>query len=224
MERKKITALLFSMLALCLCTILIVGGTYALFTDSVTVNHHLEAGNLKIGLWRTNYAEYTIDDAKGGLMSLKEYPDDDINLLENSSKVFTAVNAVPTSYYWAEFEVSNLGSTAFNYGVRILWEPGENPADNVWYLVRQLRLTVNGDNLDAPVVFMLDKSAGLNIDLGDLLTNEDPEKFTVQVEFVCDSQFTDENGNLVDEELLNNLAMLANVDIDVQVYATQKTH
>ena len=46
MRRKR--ALLISCSVILLCVSIIVGMTYALFTDSVSVNTHLQAGNLDI--------------------------------------------------------------------------------------------------------------------------------------------------------------------------------
>ena len=52
---KSIRAALLSAIIACLCLVLIIGGTYALFSDSVTVNNHLAAGKLKVGLKMVGY-------------------------------------------------------------------------------------------------------------------------------------------------------------------------
>ncbi len=208
MEKKRIAPLLFSMLALCLCTIFVVGGTYALFTDTVTVNNHLEAGNLKVGLFRTSYQERVLDNS--GLMSESAEDTTRVDLAADASKLFNVNNAVPTSRYQATVEVSNLGSTAFDYGMRILWKPNEDTTDNDEVFAAQIKITVTSKKLDAPVEFMLNACSEHDISLGYLLKNAPAETFTVKAEFVND----DAN---------NNAAMLATLDFDVQVYATQKT-
>ena len=70
MNKKRILLASCSIIAMCLCAI--VGMTYALFTDSVSVKNHLQAGNLDIALVRTDL-EYAILDNDGYLTT---YSDD----------------------------------------------------------------------------------------------------------------------------------------------------
>ena len=53
MAGKKLRTLLMCTLSIMLCMATVVVGTYALFTDKVTLNNHLQAGTLEISLVRT---------------------------------------------------------------------------------------------------------------------------------------------------------------------------
>ncbi len=223
MEKRTMT-LLLSTLTLCICTVLVVGGTFALFTDSVIVNNHLSAGNLDVGLYRISYKECILD--ANGLMAESAENTDRINLVTDANELFHVTDAVPTSWYQATMEVSNLGSTAFDYGVRILWTDtnvgDEEYCEKDEVLASQIRITVTSDKIKRTVTdengenpvevnyvtFMLDECAGNDISLGYLLAGTEVETFTINAEFVNNSA--------------NNFAMLASLNFDVQVYATQK--
>ena len=45
--QKKFKVLFISYIVILFCTVLIVGGTFSLFTDSVKVVNHLQAGSLE---------------------------------------------------------------------------------------------------------------------------------------------------------------------------------
>ncbi len=217
---KRTKTLLLSMLTLCICTLLVVGGTFALFTDSVTVNNHLSAGNLDVGLYRTSYKECVLDT--DGLMAESAENTDRVNLATNGSVLFNVTNAAPTSWYQATMEVSNLGSTAFDYGVRILWDANDDETDNDEAFASQIRITITSEKIKRTVTdengnpvevnyvtFMLDECKDNDVSLGYLLKNAGVETFTVKAEFINSGS--------------NNSAKLATLDFDVQVYATQKT-
>ncbi len=226
---KRTKTLLLSILTLCICTVLVVGGTFALFTDKATVNNHLSAGNLDVGLYRTSYNECVLD--ADGLMAVSDENTDRINLVADGKALFNVTNAAPTSWYQATIEVSNLGSTAFDYGMCILWETDDSTTESEKALASQIKITITSKNISDEVAdgkvtvtdesgnpvevnyvtFMLDE-CGLEenkISLGYLLKNAGVETFTVKAEFVNDGA--------------NNSAKLATLDFDVQVYATQKT-
>ncbi len=224
MDKRKDTLWISALLALVLCVALIVGGTWALFTDEVKVNNHLSAGNLEVGLKRVDYTEYVLDGTTG-LMTTK-VDDEDIDLTVNNNEIFTVEKAVPTSWYEATIEVSNLGSAAFDYGMRILWTNENTATEKDLAFASQMQITVTSSKIaDADrdgqdengtnyVQFMLDECAdpGNDISLGYLLKNEGANSFTVKAEFV--------NSDVKD---VNNAAMLASLTFDVQVFAPQTT-
>ena len=71
MNTKRILAL--SCLIIMLCTTVIVGASYALFNESISIGNHLQAGNLDAVLTRTNltYATLHTDGV------LRTYEDDE---------------------------------------------------------------------------------------------------------------------------------------------------
>ncbi len=243
---KRTKTLLLSILTLCICTALVVGGTFALFSDSVKVNNHLSAGNLDVGLYRTSYKEYVLNDK--GLMVERDGEDDPkfderLPLVgENGSdkELFIVSKAVPTSWYQATMEVSNQGSTAFDYGVRILWtdttdETADDYCKNDEIIASQIRITITSkeisdeiadgkvtvtdENGENPVeinyvTFMLNECKDNDVSLGYILAGDPVETFTVKAEFVDDE---------VVGGIVNNDAMNSELKFDVQVYATQKT-
>ncbi len=225
MKRKEKT-LLYCILSLSLCTTIVVGATHALFTDSVTVNNHLSAGNLKVGLERVSYKEWALNEE--GTLALKT-DGTPIDLTQDGTEIFTVENAVPTCEYEATIEVSNLGSTAFDYGMRILWTNQEDAEANDIALANQMQITVTSskiadDDADGKtesgvnyVQFMLAECAqgNIDLDLGYLLKQNGQstkDSFTVNAFFVNS-----------DVENVNNAAMDGTLTFDVQVYATQKT-
>ncbi len=222
MKRKEKT-LLYSILSLSLCTVIVVGATHALFTDSVTVNNHLSAGNLKVGLERVSYKELSLNEQ--GVLAPKT-DNTVIDLTKNGKEIFTVEKAVPMCEYEATIEVSNLGSTAFDYGMRILWTNQKEAEAKDVALANQMQITVTSSKIaetDADgktesgvnyVQFMLNECAEREIDvsLGYLLKNTGKDRFTVKAEFVHS-----------DAENVNNAAMDGALTLDVQVYATQKT-
>ncbi len=207
MERKRKT-LLLSILTLCICMVLVVGGTFALFTDEATVNNHLQAGNLKVGLYRTAYTEKVLV-AEGYLDEKFVQSQDnvingsDINLTDEDEEwLFSVNNAVPQSYYKADLDVVNNGSVAFNYGMQIMLKSGDTTD-----LVDQIQITVTyGDSQVKS--FVLSDCANNKVDLG-VLTTGQSGRFTVKAEFI-------------DDTAVNNNAMNETVEFFVQVYATQR--
>ena len=148
MKRKRI--LLSSCSVILVCMTVIIGMTWALFTDSLSVKNHLQAGDLAISLRRTNL-EYCVLDADGKLAVTKI--EDDLDFTESSKNNVFGIDAenmliVPQSYFTAEMELINKGNVAFTYEVAI------KLASEVNDLVEQLKITVTGpDNQSQTVIF-----------------------------------------------------------------------
>ena len=157
LNRKRVLLLSASMILLCMCVI--VGATYALFTDTETVKNHLQAGNLDVKFERTNL-EYTIlnDD---GMMILKSFEEDvdftETNLAQANIFGITDNNRiVPGSYVEAELKVSHDrdqddnvpdSNVAFDYKVFIQLD--KNSYND---LADQLYVTVINNETDETVV------------------------------------------------------------------------
>ena len=200
---KKTRTLLISMITACLCLALIIGATFALFSDVFSVNNHLAAGNLEVGLKRVSYQECVLN-AEGELVT-GEKDTTEINLVKDSSELFKVTKAVPGSWYEAEIGVENLGSVAFDYGVRIIWD-GENASAGGLALAGQLQITIT-QNGEQKAKFMLDEAE--DTDLSFIAANGAEQTFTVRSEFTDDAA--------------NHDAQSAELTFDLQVYATQST-
>ena len=204
---KKRRMTILSVLVICLSLVLVAGGTYALFSDQVTVNNHLSAGELRVGLERVGYQGCVVGD--DGLLVESEKDTQVIDLVQNSDPLFDVVDAVPLSWYEAELRVSNLGDVAFDYGVRVLWNADGTASAEEQELASQIAVTVLAG--DEPLAqFTLDASAGKDVAIGSVVVGTDTaQTFTVRAEFLD----TDDNNSVMNTDLA----------FDIQVYAVQKT-
>ena len=203
---KKRTLLLSALTAL-LGVSVAVGASYALFTDQVTVNNHLSAGSLDVGLYRVEYKENVL--VADGTMAESTPDTTRVDLTQNADKLFVIDDLfVPTSWYETTVEVSNSGDVAFDYGVRILWK--DDPAnDKDQIIAGQIQITISVGDTQKEQFYLCD-CADYDVVLGSMLKGDAAEQFTVKAEFV----------NRDD----NNAAMQAEIEFDLQVYATQKTN
>lgn len=203
---KKRTLLLSALTAL-LGVSVAVGASYALFTDQVTVNNHLSAGSLDVGLYRVEYKENVL--VADGTMAESTPDTTRVDLTQNADKLFVIDDLfVPTSWYETTVEVSNSGDVAFDYGVRILWtDDTANDKDQI--IAEQIQITISVGDTQKKQFYLCD-CADYDVVLGSMLKGDAAEQFTVKAEFV----------NRDD----NNAAMQAEIDFDLQVYATQKTN
>ena len=232
MNRKRVLLLSASMILLCMCVI--VGATYALFTDSVTVKNHLMAGNLDLKFERTNL-EFTVLN-NDGLMVKHVYRDDvDFTEIDTSNgNIFGITNddkIVPGSYVKADLKISHDrdgdvditngngdSNVAFNYQVYISLTGG-NDTD----LADQLYVTVtdkNGNvvnNIENVVLsdnmFNVASSDYICVLQRNNVILSQADEFTVKVEFK----------NVLDNGATNNLAQNEKVSFDLIVEAQQST-
>ncbi len=220
-------SIIFSAITLCLCTLVVVGGTYALFTDTVSVNYHLSAGNLKVGLDRTAFTKYVVDE-KTGLMTTVVDTGEPVDLTQDANKLFVIDKAVPTSWYEAELTVTNDGTTAFDYGMRIIWNNDNDVVGKDLLLAEQIMITVTSEKIaDSAatgknsegvnyISFKLSESKGKDISFGYFLKDSSAQTFTVKAEFINNTAENNKINVGAGEEK-------PAVTFDVQVFATQKT-
>lgn len=202
-------SVLLSVLTLVLALALVAGGTYALFSDTVSLKNHLEAGTLKITLTRTELRGKVLNNTTGYLDDLKVT--DDVPFTDPTGKnVFDVTDntlIVPGCYYEADLEVKNESSVAFGYWLEIKFDDSADLE-----LADQLTVTVVTDagTEDDP----LSASAGLigsetapvaKVAKGTAAT------FTVRVDFE----------NLAND--VNNDAKGQKVNFDLIVHAVQLT-
>ncbi len=208
---KRTRVLLLSLVTVLLGVALVVGGTFALFSDEVTVNNHLSAGSLEVGLQRTSFTTHTIAD--NGLM--EDVTDSTVvDLVASNDPVFNIVNAVPTSYYAAKLEVSNRGDVAFDYGVRILWNTENNATDEQKLFAEQITITISDAYGTTLKEFALADCAENQVSLGSVLAKTNDAQDYPTGSFIVKATFEDREDN--------NGVQLITIDFDLQVYAVQK--
>ncbi len=125
-NRKRV--LLISGSVILLCMSIIVGVTFALFTDTVTVDNHLQAGDLNITLLRKQLDTYSLDPTTGYLQQTPTNTDV-INFSDPTSEnIFGIVKGetliVPCCWYEATMEIGNnteyaKSDAAFSYWIEI---------------------------------------------------------------------------------------------------------
>lgn len=213
MGRKRVRTLLLASVTIMLCMALLIGGTYALWSKTVSVTNHLVAGNLDLKLERIALSKTMLDNETGYMKTVSNT--DTVDLTTSSDvNVFGIEESelvVPTSRYEATLKLTNNGSVAFTYQIVIkLIEVDEE-------LAEQLMVSVNGvekgylSTFNAQdgqvVVASADASA---VEKGQATT------FRVKVEFKDDAAegVTD---------IINNDAMNKKVEFDLIVKAVQLT-
>lgn len=210
-NRKR--ALLVSASVILLCMTIIVGMTWALFTDTQKVTNHLQAGDLSITLKRTELTKTTLN-AQGKLVTSD--PDTTTKNFSNPTdeNVFGIVEGekiVPGTKYVAKMQVENHSDVAFGYWIEIVCTDKTNGAD----LAKQLKVTVNtGSDASAFINDGLTVGSSSNY-VGELIIGATAE-FTVTVEFL--DSFVAENN--IDH---NDLAQGENLSFDLVVHAVQAT-
>lgn len=211
-NKKKV--LLISCSVILLCTCVIAGMSWALFSDSATVTSHLQASNLDITLKRTNL-EYAVLDSDGYLATQTVTTALDLTTPTTGS-VFgidgTGVLIVPGSYFNATLEIANAGKTAFDYSVSIKLN------GTATELSKQLKVTVmKSDNTVIGTEMLSEMASGISISAGHMKVGDTAQTFKVKVEFVDSAQSP---YNLT---LNNNAAQSGVANFDVVVTATQST-
>ena len=135
---KKRT-LLLSVTIFTLALVTLVGATFALFTDSVTLNTHLNAGTLDVKLVRTYLLTESINEDTGFIVRKED--DTDIDFSDVSAgNIFDVTDKtliVPGSKFSADLDIINNANVAFNYYIEIVFKGGN---DN---LASQLKVIVD---------------------------------------------------------------------------------
>ena len=227
MNRKRVLLMSASMILLCMCVI--VGATYALFTDTETVANHLQAGNLDVKFERT-YLEYTVLNDEG--MMIVKTVEDDADFTEtnlSTANIFGITDdskIVPGSYVKAELKVSHDrdvddipdSNVAFDYKVFIKLD--KNSYND---LADQLYVTVTNNETDEVVVnnvklndkmFNAEDPGYVCIFSGDDVKLSESDTFTVMIVF---ENVTNDKGET------NNKAENQTVYFDLIIEAEQST-
>lgn len=211
---SRTRTLLMSCVIILLNVTLIVGITWALFTDTQKVSNHLQAGDLSITLKRTELTKTTLN-ANGYLVELPT----DTTVVNFSNPTDANVfglgeneKIVPGSKFVAKMDITNNSDVAFDYWIEIVCTDQKMGAN----LAKQLKVTVNtGSDASAFV------NNGLIVKGEDGYIGElgigDTAAFTVTVEFL--DSFVAEN-----EIESNELAEGESLSFDLVVHAVQATN
>lgn len=207
-----------------LCMTVVVGMTWALFTDTQTVSNHLRAGDLQITLKRTELIKTTLDE-KGYLVT-QPADTDTVNFTNPTDEnVFGLITdkdgkvtekIVPGSKFVATMEISNdisNSSTAYDYWIEVVLNVEGLTKEEIsdLHLDEQLQITIDSELDTDPAPQTLDKGLAVGSEKAPIgtLTLGDSDSFTVTMEFLD-----------VDS---NNSARAQNLSVDLVVHAVQRT-
>jgi predicted ribosomally synthesized peptide with SipW-like signal peptide len=189
-----------------LCAAMIVGGTYALWSDNVTVENHLTSGTLQVKLERISLTKTYLDNETGYLVTAG--PDTtmidftDTNTADDNVFGIEDEKVVPCSEYEAKLRLTNNGDVAFTYDVIIKL----NSASNA--LAEQLKVYIDGEDKGTLDQYAVDGKAVISTQT--MAKNDAAKEFTVKIQFINDDD-------------VNNDARAKEVKFDLLVNAVQKT-
>ena len=185
---------------------MIVGGTYALWSDNVTVENHLSSGTLQVKLERISLTKTYLDNETGYLVTAG--PDTtmidftDTNTADDNVFGIEDEKVVPCSEYEAKLRLTNNGDVAFTYDVIIKL----NSASNA--LAEQLKVYIDGEDKGTLDQYAVDGKAIISTQT--MAKNDAAKEFTVKIQFINDND-------------INNDAQDKEVKFDLLVNAVQKT-
>jgi len=206
MGKSKVRTLLVACVMIMLCAAMIVGGTYALWSDNVTVENHLTSGTLQVKLERISLTKTYLDDETGYLVTAG--PDTtivdftDTNTADDNVFGIEDEKVVPCSEYEAKLRLTNNGDVAFTYDVIIKL----NSASNA--LAEQLKVYIDGEDKGTLDQYAVDGKAVISTQT--MAKNDTAKEFTVKIQFINDDD-------------INNDAQDKEVKFDLLVNAVQKT-
>lgn len=206
MGKSKVRTLLVACVMIMLCAAMIVGGTYALWSDNVTVENHLTSGTLQVKLERISLTKTYLDDETGYLvtagpdMTIVDFTD--TNTADDNVFGIEDEKVVPCSEYEAKLRLTNNGDVAFTYDVIIKL----NSASNA--LAEQLKVYIDGEDKGTLDQYAVDGKAIISTQT--MAKNDAAKEFTVKIQFINDDD-------------INNDAQDKEVKFDLLVNAVQKT-
>ena len=210
---KRIRAITLSCVTVLCCIAIIIGATYALFTDSAKVTNHLQAGNLKVKLYRESYDNLLLND-QGALATQQN--DTRTEITKDTANIFGLDNAkvIPGCELKATFTLQNSGNIEVNYYLEFVVKNGGDATDQskLNEIADQIWLTVTiGSDKKTPIKLsqLADNTfGGQDSPLGPIALNG-TATFTVELEF----------RDL--DDAVNNTAQNQTITVDMIVHAQQ---
>lgn len=205
MDGHKGSSFLVACAIMLLCIVLMIGGGYALWSDSASVENHLTAGTLKVKLERISLTKTCLDDTTGYLAV-----SEDTTTVDLTSSTTQTVNVfgigenekiVPCASYDAKLRLTNGGDVAFRYEVIIKLTSVSNE------LAGQLKVYV--DNVDMGYLSAYADAGQAIVATSTMAKNDTAKEFSVKIVFAD-----------LDE---NNAAQNQQATFDLLVNAVQLT-
>lgn len=210
-KKDGIKIITISSFVLVLCLLIISLSTYALFSQSILVETHLQAGVLSAKLERTNL-KYNDLNEEGLLVDLENEERIDFTKTNQKENNIFGLSQnkyiVPGSYFEATMVLTNEGNVAFDYWLEINVKEGSDTS-----LLNQIKVTVS-TIVDEEIITItyLDNliEIGSKLKPIDSVMNHESKTFIIKIEFVNNED--------------NNSAMEEEVNFDLTVYAVQKVN
>ena len=203
---KTMRTIFLSMVAIVLCALLLVTGSFALFTDTVSVKNHLQAGTMKATLKRVQLDVTKLDD-EGVLRAF----DTDYSIVNFTNSTDTNVfgltseeKIAPCTKLSAKMELSNLSDVAFTYYIKIQQTDIEAGTPSDATLLEQLNVsvTVDGSTKTGSEKLADGLQIGAPDDVIGTVKVGSTATFTVTVEFLNLSTNNDAQGKQVAFDLI----------------------
>lgn len=224
MSKKKLS-LIISIIALAVSLVMVVGVTFALFSDKVILKNHLQVGKFDAQLVRTNFT-YTRLDENGRIVT--ETIDEKKDFTEATTEgifgeAIENLKIVPGTYFEASLELTNEGEVAFDYYVTLDLIAGYDSEMNESVsnaLAEQMLVTVTYADGTTSTCYLSDCKEGNSFDIlngiafdvtnGKNMTASSGavDAFKIKVEFL--------------DLDTNNLAKGQSVEFDITVRAVQE--
>ncbi len=206
MKKKTLGITLAASMGILLAASISIGATYSLWSAKTTTETHLTSGNLALKLERTKLSKCNLNNETGYLeTSTNTEVKDFTNTTTADSNIFDIESGelvVPGSYYEATLKLSNVGSVAFDYTVKLAITD-ENPD----VLASQLKVYIDG--MASDYLYNENNNGKFDITSGQVGKEDSNKEFTIKVQF---------------ENLeANNSAMDQEVNFDITIDATQAT-
>lgn len=205
---KKSSVVILSLVTALLAVALVMGITFALFSDSAEVTNHLQAGTLKVKLYRDSLESVRLNEEGLLITTAKNTETKDFtgSSNENIFEIKDGEYVVPGSSYTAGMRLVNDGDVAFGYWIelKVTVDGKESQA-----FAEQLKLSVTPENGTALNTTFAANEFKLGSDEAPVATVlvAAEGKFTVTVAF-------DNNDD-------NNDAQLGHISFDLIVHAIQ---
>lgn len=218
---EAVKSILIAVITIALCVGIVIGGTYAVFTNSTVVENHLVAGNLDVKLERIALYKTALD---GDGLLVENDPDYTVVDFSGSNKSnllgFSATETiVPGVNCKADLKVTNVGNIAVDYTIKVVTKGDENGAINDLAQQMVFYATVDGVTVEKTLAEI--GKNGHAITGAKLLSGASAKVITIGVKFV-----DYDAGNNPDpiKGTTNNKAQNQNIYFDIVIEAVQSTN